>query len=221
MSSRVGRGLVRRHGWLAVRSDAGAGNADGDVHERVGLGGRYPRLSARAASAGGAPAANTPPAARRPLPARRVGRRLAPWPLGIPFAVAALVLVAGSRRVKGVRRRRRAATPDPRGRASAARADLADFMRDQGAPLPRRRPVRELGLELRRLGVASDAFAAAFSRARYGPPAGCRGGRRRGVAGAARGFSPSCAARLGTGRRIRGFLAVRSLRGAVERVAAR
>ena len=78
-------------------------------------------------------------------------------------------------------------------------------MRDQGAPVAATASVAELVAELRRLGVGSDAFAAAFSRARYGPPAGAAAAaddtRRelRRVISILRG-------RLGPGRRIRGFL---------------
>ena len=71
--------------------------------------------------------------------------------------------------------------------------------------------VAELIAELRRLGVGGDAFADAFSRARYGPLGGAsvaaddawRELRR--VISVLRG-------RIGPGRRIRGFLAIRSLR---------
>ena len=94
-----------------------------------------------------------------------------PWRLIIPFAaVAAALLVLAL--VKGFTRYRRARTSDPRRRASAARAELAAFVRDQGSEVSASASVDELALELRRLGVGSDAFAAAFSRARYGPPAG-------------------------------------------------
>ena len=94
-----------------------------------------------------------------------------PWRLIVPFAAVAaallaLALVKASPAIAG------AATSDPRRRASAARAELAAFVRDQGSEVSASASVDELVLELRRLGVGSDAFAAAFSRARYGPPAG-------------------------------------------------
>ncbi len=127
-----------------------------------------------------------------------------------PFAliVAALVVLAGA---KGVRRFTRSAVRDPRGRASAARAELAAFMCDQGAPVTVSAPVSQLVVELRALGVGSDAFASAFSRARYGPPT---------VAAAAadqtraelRKVLAVLRERLGPGKRLRGFFAVRSLR---------
>ena len=120
----------------------------------------------------------------------------------------ALVLLAA---VKQARRLRRRATRDPRAAASAARADLVDFVRDQGAGLAPAASIGELTAALRRLGVAGDAFAAAFSRARYGPPDGAvtaateaRRERRRVLS--------LLRARVGAARRLRGFLAVRSLR---------
>jgi len=134
-----------------------------------------------------------------------------PWRLIAPFsAVAAALLLLAL--VKSLKRLRRARTSDPRLRASAARAELAAFVRDQGSDVGASATVDELARELRRLGVGgSDAFAAAFSRARYGPPAGAaraadetRNELRRVIA--------LLRARLGPGRRARGFLALRSLR---------
>ncbi|MCY7302481.1 MAG: transglutaminase-like domain-containing protein [Thermoleophilia bacterium] len=117
-----------------------------------------------------------------------------------PFALilAGLLVLAGA---KGVRRFTRSAVRDPRGRASAARAELAAFICDQGAPVTVSAPVSQLVVELRALGVGSDAFASAFSRARYGPPT---------VAAAA--ANQTRRERLGPGRRLRGFFVVRSLR---------
>ena len=133
------------------------------------------------------------------------------WPYLLPLAALAAALLTLAL-VKSIRRYRRAATRDPRRRASAARADLADFVRDQGSGVPAQAPMTELAAELRRLGVASDGFAAAFSRARYGPAAGAAA-----AADDARRELERVLAllrdRLGPGRRVRGFLAVRSLRG--------
>jgi hypothetical protein len=107
---------------------------------------------------------------------------------------------------------RRARTADPRRRAAAARAELAAFIRDQGAQVPPSASVHQLSLELRSRGVGTDAFAAAFARARYGPPASAAVAAdeaRREL----RRILSLLRARLGPGRRIRGFLTVRSLRG--------
>lgn len=127
-------------------------------------------------------------------------------PLAAAFAVVGAVALGKARR-----RRRRYATADPRLRAAAARAELADFVRDQGAPLSPAASVRELELELRRHGVGSDAFAAAFARARYGPLPGAGDA----AADTKRELTRILAllrGRLGTGRRVRGFFALRSLR---------
>ena len=113
--------------------------------------------------------------------------------------------------VKSSRRYRRARTSDPRRRASAARAELAAFVRDQGSEVSASASVDELALELRRLGVGSDAFAAAFSRARYGPPAGAARAADETRKELRRVIS-LLRDRLGPGRRVRGFLTVRSLR---------
>ncbi len=133
------------------------------------------------------------------------------WLLIAPFAAvgAALLVLALA---KGSRRHQRSATRDPRGRASAARAELAAFLRDQGAPIAATASVAELRLELKRLGVGSDAFAAAFSRARYGPPAGAQAAANDTRRELQRVIS-ILRSRIGPGRRIRGFLALRSLRG--------
>jgi hypothetical protein len=133
-----------------------------------------------------------------------------PWRLIAPFAAigAALLLLA---LVKSLVRRRRARTSDPRRRASAARAELAAFVRDQGSEVSWSASVSELGLELRRLGVSSDAFAAAFARARYGPPAGAARAADETRTELRRVIS-LLRVRLGAGRRVRGFLTVRSLR---------
>jgi len=136
--------------------------------------------------------------------------RSANWSLIVPLAAVAAALLALSL-AKSTRRRLRSLDRDPRGRASAARAELVAFVRDQGAPVAATASVAELAAELRRLGVGSDAFAAAFSRARYGPPAGARAAAddtRREL----RRVISILRSRLGPGKRIRGFFALRSLR---------
>ena len=153
------------HGWLAFDPTPGRGtltaeytNASDSADAIAALGaGRFLGLDSR----GSAPSRRESPRRRsRPAETSR-GRPIAPF---AALAAALLVLAVA----KGVRRHRRSATRDPRGRASAARAELAAFLRDQGAPIAATASVTELRVELRRLGVGSDAFAAAFSRARYG-----------------------------------------------------
>ena len=101
---------------------------------------------------------------------------------------------------------------DPRGRASAARAELAAFICDQGAPVTVSAPVSQLAVELRAFGVGPDAFEAAFTRARYGPPDGAAVAADQ-TRAELRKLITVLRARLGAGRRLRGFVAVRSLRG--------
>lgn len=133
------------------------------------------------------------------------------WPYLAPVAGVALLL-AGLAGIKEWRRRRRYHGDDPRRRASAARAELAGFLRDQGAQVSADAGVGSLRRELARFGVRSDGFAAAFARARYGPPPGAVGA----AADARRELDTildAVRARLGPGRRLRGFLTVRSLTG--------
>jgi hypothetical protein len=133
-----------------------------------------------------------------------------PWRLIVPLGLIAAALL-GLALVKRGARWRRAHTDDPRRRASAARAELAAFIRDQGSSVPPSASIHQLSLELRGRGVGADAFAAAFAQARYGPPAtaaAAAGETRRELAR----ILSLLRARIGPGRRIRGFLMVRSLR---------
>ena len=133
-----------------------------------------------------------------------------PWRLIIPVTLIAALLL-GLALVKSGARWLRARTDDPRGRASAARAELAAFVRDQGSPVPPSASIRDLSLALRGFGVGTDAFAAAFARARYGPPPGAAVAADEARKELRRILS-LLRDRLGPGRRIRGFLTVRSLR---------
>ena len=134
----------------------------------------------------------------------------APWRLIVPVALIVATLLGLALVKRGVRFHR-GRGDDPRSRASAARAELAAFIRDQGSPVPPSASMHELTVELRSRGVGSDAFAAAFARARYGPPAGAAQAAdeaRREL----RRILSILRERLGPGRRIRGFLTIRSLR---------
>ena len=134
-----------------------------------------------------------------------------PWRLIVPLALVAALLL-GLALLKSGARWRRARTDDPRRRAAAARAELAAFIRDQGSQVPPSASVHQLSLELRARGVGTDAFAAAFARARYGPPASAAVAADETRRELGRILS-LLRTRLGPGRRIRGFLTVRSLRG--------
>lgn len=150
------------------------------------------------------------PAAVAPQQQEQRSRRSV-WPFLLPVAVL-LVALLGLAALKRGRSVARASSDDPRTIASAARADLVDFLRDQGSSLAATAAIGELATELRRLGVASEGFADAFSRARYGPAAGAAA-----AAGEARREASRVLDRLrdrlGPGQRARGFLTLRSLRG--------
>ena len=132
------------------------------------------------------------------------------WPYLVPVAALLAALLALAALKRG-RRVIRASSDDPRVLAAAARADLVDFVRDQGSPLSPTATIGELVTELRKFGVSSDGFAAAFNRARYGPPDGAAA-----AADEARRELRRLLERLrdglGPGKRARGFLTLRSLR---------
>ena len=139
--------------------------------------------------------------------------RQAPSLVGVGLVLAALwVVLLGVG--KALVRRARYLSRDPRRLATASRRELEDFLRDQGVDVPpnatlvtlQRTVYAELGLDAR-------AFAAAASRARFGPPAAIEQGgtspRRevRRLIGAARRD-------LSLWARFRGLVSLRSLRSA-------
>ncbi|HEY2182676.1 MAG TPA: transglutaminaseTgpA domain-containing protein [Gaiellaceae bacterium] len=66
---------------------------------------------------------------------------------------------------------RRRARRDPRGAASACRQELASFLVDQRIEAPRTATLGELGVIVKReFGIGADAFVAAATAARFGPP---------------------------------------------------
>jgi transglutaminase-like putative cysteine protease len=134
---------------------------------------------------------------------------------GVPIAalVAGLVLggVAALAALKTVRRRLRYLPRDPRRRAAAARAELVDFLRDQGLEVGRTSTASDLreavasayGIRLTRFvdavgraGFARHPRAADAKQARHELRRGLRAVRRR----------------LGPFRRLRGVVSVHSLR---------
>jgi len=132
------------------------------------------------------------------------------WPYLVAAALSgALLCLLGI--VKWVRRRVRYATREPRLLAGAARAEVVDFLRDQGVVLRPHAGTRELRAAFERLGVAAGAFADSFDRARYGPldRNAAEQARRD-----ARALLCALRRRLGPGRRLRGYLTLRSLRRA-------
>ena len=128
------------------------------------------------------------------------------------FLVSILVAVLAVLPVtKSVRRLRLSSVRDPRGRASAARAELAAFICDQGAPVTVSAPVWQLGRELQAFGVAGGAFTDAVARARYGPLDGAKAASDLAWA-ELRKVRAALRERIGPARRLRGLLAMRSLR---------
>jgi hypothetical protein len=136
------------------------------------------------------------------------------WGLVWTLAVVALAAGLGIGLAKLVRRRLRYASSDPRRRAAAARQELADFLRDQRLDVPESATLDDLRRLLSaELGVNAGPFAAAAGAARYGRPDGAEAAARR-ARSELRALLRAVRSRLSTGERLRGWLAVRTLRGA-------
>lgn len=199
------------YGWLAFDPTPGRGTLSAsytlasdsaDARRALG-GGRFLDFSGDGQS-GGLPTGSAAPAPA--VAGSRPGRLL------LPLALL-LVPPAGLVALKAARRRRSYATRDPRVTAAATRTELARFLRDQGVAVPADAPMRDLRRETERLGVGVDAFAAAFGRARYGPPESAG----RAAADARRELGIVIRVlreRIGPGRRLRGLFALKSLRRA-------
>jgi protein-glutamine gamma-glutamyltransferase len=109
-------------------------------------------------------------------------------------------------------RRSRYLTRDPRRLAAAARQELADFLVDQGVAVrPSATPEELQRLVREQLGIDGRRFAAAVAAARYGPPersaAEAEDARRE-----LRALLRLVRRGLGRPQRVRGFVALRSLR---------
>ena len=139
--------------------------------------------------------------------------RGSPWPLvlvAVLITVPLALLVVG----KAVRRRLRYLTRDPRRLAGAARSELVDVLRDQGVSVGAGIDAVELRHAVERhLGVPTGAFVEAYTRARYGPPARAVTAARE-TRTELRTVLRVLREELGTPRRLRGALSLRSLRGA-------
>jgi len=130
------------------------------------------------------------------------------------LAVVLVLLVIGIGLVKLVRRRLRYLARDPRRRAAAARRELADFLRDQRLDVPQSATLADLRRLLHdELGVDARAFSAAAGAARYGPPDGVDLAETR-TRRELRLLLREVRRKLSLGERVRGWLAVRSLRRA-------
>ena len=107
-------------------------------------------------------------------------------------------------------RRARYLTRDPRRLAAACRQELADYLVDQRIDSARSATLHELGALVRHeLSVEPDAFVAAASAARFGPPAGsaraAREARRE-----LRALTRRMRRRLRIRERVRGIVSLRS-----------
>jgi transglutaminase-like putative cysteine protease len=137
------------------------------------------------------------------------GRPAGLWlllPAGLAFAAA-----IGA--AKLIRRRLRYLTRDPRRLAGAARRELADFLADQGlAVRPSATPDELRQLVRAELGADGRRFAAAVAEARFGPPEQSAAAARR-ARKELRSLLRAIRSGLGRPARLRGLVALRSLRG--------
>jgi protein-glutamine gamma-glutamyltransferase len=128
------------------------------------------------------------------------------------LVLVALAAVVALGLAKLVRRRSRYLTRDPRRLAGAARRELVDFLADQGVAVGVSATPEELN-ELVRAEYGADGrrFASALAAARYGPPeasAAAATSARRELRGLLRALRHA----LSRSARVRGMLALRSLR---------
>jgi transglutaminase-like putative cysteine protease len=201
-AARPGRGQLSAP-YAAASVRASAGTVPARVRA-VGSGSSDPRQSGHrhgdeptsAAPAAGAPA-----------------ERGAPSPHGSLLVLLALLLGAALAVIvvaKLAVRRARYLTRDPRLLAAACRRELADYLVDQRIDSARSATLHELGALVRReLSVEPDAFVAAASAARFGPPAGsdraAREARRE-----LRALTRRMRRRLRIRERVRGIVSLRS-----------
>jgi transglutaminase-like putative cysteine protease len=126
-----------------------------------------------------------------------------------------LLLLAGAAAAgivltKLVARRARYLSRDPRRVAAACRQELADYLLDQHIDAARSATLHELGAIVRHeLMVDPDAFVAAATAARFGPPEGA-GGAARLARRELRALLRRMRVRLRTRDRVRGLLSLRS-----------
>jgi transglutaminase-like putative cysteine protease len=127
----------------------------------------------------------------------------------LAFLVGLMVALVGV--TKAVRRHLRYATPDPRAQAAACRADLRDFLADQGIRVESSLAPEELAVLLRaQFEVDGAPFASALAAARFGPPDGAPDAAARSRAELTR-LREQLRRHLGVLRRVRGLVSLRSL----------
>jgi transglutaminase-like putative cysteine protease len=143
-------------------------------------------------------------------PATGGTRRPAGGSLALLLGLLAAAVVAGIAVTKLVRRRVRYLTRDPRRVAAACRHELADFLVDQRLDAARSATLHELGALVRHeLSVEPDAFVAAATAARFGPPSGSARASRE-ARGELRLLVRQMRRRLDAADRVRGLLSLRS-----------
>ena len=149
-----------------------------------------------------------PTASNAPLAVRDSGGHGSLFVLLAAIAGAVLVGVVAT---KLVTRRVRYLSRDPRRVAAACRRELADFLLDQRIESARSATLHELGALVRdELTVDPDAFVAAATAARFGPPDGAPAAARR-ARRELRALLRRLRGQLTARERVRGSLSLRSL----------
>ena len=160
---------------------------------------------------GGSGFLTTDPRRGRPVPVSpgTSGHRGGSLAKLLALALAAALLAISA--AKTVRRRSRYLVRDPRRVAAACRRELVDFLADQGVRIGTSAGPADLAASLReRFEVDGDAFARALAAARYGPPEQARAGAARSRE-ELRTVEAQIRSRIGTPRRLRGLVSLRSL----------
>ena len=200
--ARPGRGQLSAPYAAAA---AGAGAGAGTSVPALGSGPSDPRQSGHrhgdapssAARGSGSPAQGSAPSSHGSL------LLLLALVLG---AALSLIVVA-----KIAVRRARYLTRDPRRLAAACRQELSDYLVDQRIDSARSATLHELGALVREeLVVEPDAFVAAASAARFGPPAGSERAARE-ARRELRALIRAMRRRLRARERLRGIASLRSL----------
>jgi hypothetical protein len=144
-----------------------------------------------------------------PAPGRSA-RRPAGGSLLLLLGLLAGAVVGGIALTKLMRCRVRYLTRDPRRVAAACRHELADYLVDQRLDAARSATLHELGALVRHeLSVEPDAFVAAATAARFGPPAGAARSARE-ARRELRLLLRRMRRRVGLGDRMRGLVSLRS-----------
>jgi protein-glutamine gamma-glutamyltransferase len=164
-------------------------------------------LRARARGTGSDPARDVPGDLPGPVAAvRDTGESLLKL-LALLLAAAVVAIALAKLAV----RRSRYLTRDPRRIAAACRAELIDFLADQGVRVPSSSTFAELGDAVNeRMAVDPDAFVAAAGAARFAPPREARAAARR-ARRELRLLQRRMRRHLSIGARARGLVSVRSL----------